>query len=734
MTNILKKFKTIFYYIASSGLSFIVDIAAFSIILYFIKNNTSNAIIIASFLARAISSIINYLVNKKFVFKYNKDKNTKDNTFMAYFLLVIINITISSILVSKIFTLTKINETIIKTIIDGLIFVFNYFIQKIFIFKNNSKSKNMLKYVLPIISFIALFIQINESGITFSYEIYQYIVMIFSLGLLYFLYLKVFKEENISSLDILSIIFSICMVVGYSYDKTYTLKLLYASELHLLVTLVKFIGYYFLIKNVLNSLYLFFKNHKFSSKEGKFSKKFSKHPFLYSFLALSIVYGLFLVFFYPGVINYDNANQIKEVMRMHTRYLDSIIVINENITLTNFNPIVHTLLLGNLFKWGVNIGNVNLGLFVYTLIQEIVVIFILAYSIYFLNKENIKPKYQILVLLCYIIIPFFPFYAMTAVKDTYFYVFVMLYIIKLYQFIKHDYKFKDYLILIMIMMLIILFRNNGLFLIIMSLPFCILVKKDKWRHIALTFGVIISCSLAYNYLIKYFEIPNTSVREALSIPFQQTARYVKDYPEDVRDNEKEVIDKILGYEDLAERYDPFLSDDVKNEYNKYATKADLKAYFKAWSNMFLRHPSSYINATISNTYGYFYPDSYNWYIYYKLNEKLPEAGFDYHFNGLNSARIFLKDYAYSWQKIPVLRLLVSCGFYTFAYIFLEVVLVKQKKKHLLLVLTPAFSLILMCFLGPANTYFRYVLPYAGTFPLILMLFLKEVNTSFSNNK
>ena len=76
-----------------------------------------------------------------------------------------------------------------------------------------------------------------------------------------------------------------------------------------------------------------------------------------------IIYGIYLIIFYPGVINYDNANQIKEVLGMHTRYLDSIVVLNENITLTNFNPIVHTLLLGNLFKVGLAFGNVYFGLF-----------------------------------------------------------------------------------------------------------------------------------------------------------------------------------------------------------------------------------------------------------------------------------------------------------------------------------------------------------------------------------
>ena len=90
-------------------------------------------------------------------------------------------------------------------------------------------------------------------------------------------------------------------------------------------------------------------------------------------------------------------------MGMHTRYLDSIVVLNDNITLTNFNPIIHTLLLGGLFKFGYVIGNVNFGMFLYTLIQVLVVVATLSYSIYFLYKEKVKSCYLIAMLLTYIL-------------------------------------------------------------------------------------------------------------------------------------------------------------------------------------------------------------------------------------------------------------------------------------------------------------------------------------------
>ncbi len=135
MKNFLNKYKTVFTYLLSSGLSFIVDIISFSIILYFIKDRFVDAILLSSYVARAISSVVNYIVNKKYVFKNEKKRNYK--AFIEYFLLVIINITISGLLVTKVYNYIHLNATFIKVIIDFIIFIINYFLQKLIIFRKN---------------------------------------------------------------------------------------------------------------------------------------------------------------------------------------------------------------------------------------------------------------------------------------------------------------------------------------------------------------------------------------------------------------------------------------------------------------------------------------------------------------------------------------------------------------------------------------------------------------------
>ena len=149
MKKFLNKYKTVFTYLLSSGLSFIVDIISFSIILYFIKDRFVDAILLSSYVARAISSVVNYIVNKKYVFKNEKKRNYK--AFIEYFLLVIINITISGLLVTKVYNYIHLNATFIKVIIDSIIFIINYFLQKLVIFKKNENYKVLWHIVVFII-------------------------------------------------------------------------------------------------------------------------------------------------------------------------------------------------------------------------------------------------------------------------------------------------------------------------------------------------------------------------------------------------------------------------------------------------------------------------------------------------------------------------------------------------------------------------------------------------------
>lgn len=139
----INKYKVFLKYIVSAGISFFLDLILFSIFSFLLmKYIDAYAIILATIFARIMSSFINYLLNGNVVFKSNK-KTVQNNTLIKYYILVVIQMCVSSLSVYFIYLITNFNETLIKIPVDVILFVVNYFIQKKFIFierKNHEKN------------------------------------------------------------------------------------------------------------------------------------------------------------------------------------------------------------------------------------------------------------------------------------------------------------------------------------------------------------------------------------------------------------------------------------------------------------------------------------------------------------------------------------------------------------------------------------------------------------------
>ena len=78
-----------------------------------------------------------------------------------------------------------------------------------------------------------------------------------------------------------------------------------------------------------------------------------------------------------------------------------------------------------------------------------------------------------------------------------------------------------------------------------------------------------------------FQIIPGGKQEMLSLPFQMTARYVKNYEDEITEEEYIVLDKVLTMEDLVDRYDPINADPVKDYYQK-GEDSDYVEYIKVW--------------------------------------------------------------------------------------------------------------------------------------------------------
>lgn len=144
LVDSIKIYSIFLKYISSSLLSFLIDILLFSIFTKILgKLMPEYFIIVSTVWARAISSFFNYKINKNTVFK---KKSFGKVTFFKYYILCIVQMFISGIIVSTACSILKSPDVIVKIVVDSILFIASYEMQKEWVFKENGRFKRILHW------------------------------------------------------------------------------------------------------------------------------------------------------------------------------------------------------------------------------------------------------------------------------------------------------------------------------------------------------------------------------------------------------------------------------------------------------------------------------------------------------------------------------------------------------------------------------------------------------------
>lgn len=118
-------------YSLSSVASFLLDIGFYALFVYLLNPwFETTHVLIATVVARILSSLFNYFVNRKIVF-HSKAKRAMPK----YFGLVGLQMALSAGLVYALFYVIRDGEVWIKVFVDSFLFVVSYYVQKKWIFK-----------------------------------------------------------------------------------------------------------------------------------------------------------------------------------------------------------------------------------------------------------------------------------------------------------------------------------------------------------------------------------------------------------------------------------------------------------------------------------------------------------------------------------------------------------------------------------------------------------------------
>lgn len=545
------------------------------------------------------------------------------------------------------------------------------------------------------------------------------------------------------SLLIPAIFLSATTVFGLSFAKTSSWQLVMSMEDGQIIKAAAIaLGYCVMFYYLLQWIYFAFdvgaENWGSRKDDGRSIGLMEKHPFFIVFAVMFLAYLPSVLLNFPVRLMGDSYVQVVQGYRELGL---------EN--LSTHHPLIHTAMIHGCIELGRRLfGSGNAGLFLYSLVQVAIVSMSMAYAISVVRKKlRVPDGWLILAMVYFALHPRIRSYVVLMTKDVIYSALFLCFITTAYFFFTEDkLSCKQALAYVAFGTGMLLFRNESKYVLLTSMLVFALLSKHRRKYALMSCVWIVAVSFLYSaFLIPVINAEEGSLAEMLSVPFQQTARYVRDCGDEVTAEERAAISAVLDYDSLAEKYRPNLSDNVKNTFNRNVNREQLLAYFRVWAKMFVKHPTVYLQATMNNYYEYYWLGNvrfedvtFSWSQWYmnNINEALAPLQIDFSYNkNLENIRTAIEFVRERFGEFPIVNLFMGPAIYSWTILLMIAHGVASRKFTTLYVsLIPLFSLLAIT-LGPCNgSYCRYSLPFIFALPVMLFLYTADIQRSATVSK
>lgn len=493
---------------------------------------------------------------------------------------------------------------------------------------------------------------------------------------------------------------------------------------------------------------------------------FDRHPFAAPALVLALCWLPVLIGYAPALFMWDTNTQILQWFGLPNHISSSVDLLDSSVLLTQHHPPLHTALVGLCVQAGISLaGSENLGIFIYAVLQWVVDILAISWAFRIAQIVG-APRAPRFVALGFIaLVPAYSNYSVLVTKDVLFASALLLFAIELVYLVFCAASFdgriafsRRHAVLLVAGALGTALLRSGMVVAVAggALAATLLLWRMQRRLareglrpvsarsllriplIALALVIAVNLLLA-RVVYPALAITPSSRREALSIPMQQVARFMRDRPDAVQPEDLRAIDRVLDAPSLVRLYDPSKSDPVKATYKEQTSSDDLSAFWQTWARLFARDPGCFISATAANYYGYFYPAhamSWSYTSYFsslvmanaETNLIYSDIASYFSFHQLDHPLVRALDglcsgYRLLFQRLPFLTLTMQAALYDWALVLLTAYAVRRRRSHAAVFLVPAWIVLLIALVGPCNatTYFRYAYPVALLVPFLALI-------------
>ncbi len=464
---------------------------------------------------------------------------------------------------------------------------------------------NSKKVISMTLSIIVMFF-ISHKYLEYGNSVLS-IVLIFPI---YYFLNNVIGAENKRKFTIsivIAILFSAMETIGNTINTDYTLN-------HLLDewNVINFVGYTIIFWATISYLYGFLENINKNQIKSKFLKiknieilSTSKKSFFINVGLMILAWLPYFLKYCPGILTSDSIKQIEQIVG--------------TAELSNHHPILHTGIISVFINAGTNIfDDINVGVALYTVFQMLAMAIMFAFVLKYMCKKNVPTIIRGITLLYYMFYPVHAIYSVTMWKDILFSGMIPIYVIFIMELLSDtDNYVKDYKKLVMftiISLLVMFLRNNGVYIVLLTLPFIIIVSKKHWKKLITISGIIVVSFFSIKTVIfNVLDVKDGSVREMLSIPLQQIARVQKYHTNELDEATNKTINSYFKYDgNIGDKYCPTLSDPVKDLLDDEYFEQNKTEFIKLWGELLIPYFKDYVESFISNSYGYYYPEAVNW--------------------------------------------------------------------------------------------------------------------------
>jgi hypothetical protein len=538
---------------------------------------------------------------------------------------------------------------------------------------------------------------------------------------------------------IFSLFYSLSFILGRSIASDDTLGSIWSSGVDYILFLWSLLAWTFILYQLCIRLVGWLTIISYTA-----SGQTRMHSFGTRLAIIMLCWSPWAIINFPGVLNYDGAQQISEFFGYSVQG-------SLYFTLTNHHPVFTTLLESVSIKIGKTFfDSFNIGLFIYVVIVMISIACSIVVSCRIIEQIVGKRLADYLFYFDLLFPPFF-MWSVTVDKTGLFLAAVNFFVSFLIKIINYkSVSFQDYLSLLVSGVFVCIIRNDALLYVLMATFGAIFSSIKIRKKLLMTLGssLVLGILLSKILTISLNAIP-TEPAEDLGIPIQQIARVVKYNRDSISQKERHVLDNYFYVNKMAKWYNPSFFDPIKVEtvkwpyykfrgnyrerlakYNAQPIVKDKRKLFDVWLSIGLKNPKLYIEAFVSQTVNYYCPfiDNHGKIFDWDAGtsrgfDKLHQNVYKQYLPYFPRVQMYSGKIVNAFGNVIPFNIIFSCFTWSFLALMLSIVLINKYRWKYLSLIFITLAVVFIPFIGPVNGTFKYFLPLTIVVPIMVVISL-----------